>query len=256
MRLPSRFGPKVTTLVAALLLVATAGAGEAGPVVPAGPEIHKTTIYNGLVPTVTYTAENGSPRLQALCQELSFTENELNLTGQLQQLRQGIVANEQTLQTLQTSRQLGLGPIGRPGLAARYAPPDSALKTALIPGLAREAKPTTAYQLIALREQVQTELLAEQGKPAGAANVVPPALPNALPAAPAAGAAAAPRPAAVLWPAKTPPAAAANAPRAAAQQLPMPQVGLPNLLPSSVLGLMRLFVLIVLLPIACRGRAA
>jgi hypothetical protein len=249
MRLPSQFGLKATALVAALLLASTATAGQAGPVAPpAVPEVHKTTIYNGPVATVTYTAEGGSPHLQALCQELSFTENELNLTGQLQQLRQGIVANEQTQQTLQTSRQLGLAPIGRPPLAACYTPADSALKTALIPGLAREATPAAAYQLIALREQVQTELLAEQGNAAGVAGAVPPTLPNAQPAAPPAGPGAALRPAA-------PPAGLAAARQAVAQS-PMPLIGLSDLLPASVLGLMRLFVLGVLVPAACRlGRA-
>jgi hypothetical protein len=246
MRLPSRFGPKATALVAALLLAGTAAAGQPGPAAPpAVPEVHKTTIYNGPVATVTYTAEGGSPHLQALCQELSFTENELNLTGQLQQLRQGIVANEQTQQTLQTSRQLGLAPIGRPPLAACYAPADSALKTALIPGLAREATPAAAYQLIALREQVQTELLAEQGNVAGVAGAVPPTLPNGQPAAPPAGPGAALRPVA-------PPAGPAAARQGVAQQPPMLQAGFADLLPSSALGLMRVFLLVVLLPAACR----
>jgi hypothetical protein len=133
---------------------------------------------------VSYTVEGGSPHLQALYQTLQFTENELTLTTQLQKLRLGIVANEQTLDTLRTAQQLGLGPISTPGSAACYAPPDSALKSALIPGLAREARPAVAYALINLREQVQTELQAEHDKAVAAVRGEPPAGQNAQPVAP------------------------------------------------------------------------
>ena len=185
---PSRFGPKTAALVAALLLVGTAGAQEARPAAPAAvPQVHKMTIYNGSVPTVSYSVQGGSPHLEALCEKLQFTENELILTNELQKLRLGIVANEQTLDTLRTSQQLGLGPISTPGEAACYPPPDSTLKRALIPGLAREATPATAFQLINLREQVQTELQAEQAKAVAAARGGPPAKPNAQPPAPPAG---------------------------------------------------------------------
>lgn len=199
----SRFGSQTAALVAALLLVGPAGAREARPAAPAAvPQVHKLTIYNGSVPTVSYSVQGGSPHLQALCQTLEFTENEINLTKELQKLRLGIVANEQTLDTVRTSQQLGLGPISTPGNAACYAPADSALKRALIPGLAREATPATAYQLINLWEQVQTEIQAEQGKAVAAVRGKPPARQNAQPAAPVAG------PMAV--------------PQAVAQQLPMP----------------------------------
>jgi hypothetical protein len=164
-------------------------------------------IYNGSVPTVNYVVEGGSPHLQALCQALQFTENELNLTGELQKLRLGIVVNEQTLDTVRTSQQLGLGPISTPGIAGCYAPPDSALKSALIPGLAQEASPAMAYELINLREQVQTELQAEQARAAAVVRGEPPARQNAQPAAPV--------------------AAPLAAPQAAAQQLPMPPVVFP-----------------------------
>jgi hypothetical protein len=117
---------------------------------------------------------------------LQFTENELTLTGELQKLRLGIVVNEQTLDTLRTSQQLGLGPISTPGDGACYAPPDSALKCALIPGLAREATPAMAYELINLREQVQTELEAEQAKAVAAVRGKPPARQKAQPVAPVA----------------------------------------------------------------------
>jgi hypothetical protein len=73
----------MAALVAALLLVGTAGAQDAGPPIPAGvPQVHKMTIFNGLVPTVSYSVEGGSPHLQALCQTLQFTENEINVTGE------------------------------------------------------------------------------------------------------------------------------------------------------------------------------
>jgi len=161
------------------------------------------TIYNGSVPTVSYFVQGGSPHLQALCQTLQFTENEPNLTRELQKLRTGIVVNEQTLDTLRTSQQLGLGPISTPGYAACYAPTDSALKRALIPGLAQEATPAMAYELINLREQVQTELQAEQAKAVAAVRGEPPVRQSAQPIAPVAG-----------------PVAAAQA---VPQQLPMPQ---------------------------------
>jgi hypothetical protein len=151
------------------------------------------TIYNGSVPTVSYSVQGGSPHLQALCQTLQFTENELTLTGELQKLRLGIVVNEQTLDRVRTSQQLGLGPISTPGYAACFAPPDSALKSALIPGLAQEATPAMAYELINLREQVQTELQAEQAKAAGVVRGEPPARQNAQPVAPMAGPVAAPQ---------------------------------------------------------------
>ena len=213
----SRFGSKTAALVAALLLVGTAGAKEAGPAAPAAvPQVHKMTIYNGSVPMVSYSVEGGSPHLQALCKSLQFTENEVNLTGELQKLRLGIVANEQTLDTVRTWQQLGLGPISTPGYAACYAPPDSALKRALVPGLAREATPAAAYELINLWEQMQTELQAEQGK--AVVRGEPPARQNAQPVAPVAGPVAVPQP-------EAPVAGPVAAPQAVAQQLPMPLAG-------------------------------
>jgi hypothetical protein len=176
----------MAALVAALLLVGTARAEQAGPAAPAPvPQIHKMTIYNGPVPMVSYSVEGGSPHLEALCQTLQFTENELNLSTELQRLRLGIVVNEQTLDAIRTSQALGFGPISTPGYANCYAPPDSALKRSLIPGLAREATPAMAYELINLREQVQTELQAEQAKAAGWVGGKPPATPNTQPVAPA-----------------------------------------------------------------------
>jgi hypothetical protein len=205
MRPTSRFGSKTAALVAALLLVGTATAQEARPAAPAAvPQIHKMIIYNGPVPTVSYTVLGGSPHLQALVQTLQFTENELNLTGELQKLRLGIVTNE----------QLGLSPISMPGCAPCYPPPDSALKSALIPGLAQEATPAVAYQLINLWERVQTELQAEQAR-AAAALGAPPARQNAQPVAPGV-----PQP-------EAPVGGAVAVPQADAQQLPTPPVMFP-----------------------------
>jgi hypothetical protein len=215
----SRFGSKTAALLAALLLVGTAAAQEARPAAPAaGPQVQKMTIYNGPVATVSYSVQGGSPHLQVLYQTLEFTENELNLTKELQKLRLGIVANQQTLDTLRTSQQLGLGPISTPGYAACYALPDSALKRALIPGLAREATPAMAYELINLREQLQTELQAEQGKAVAAVRGEPPARQIAQLAAPVAG----PVAAAQAVPQQFPrPPVRLSAP-AAPQRLPMP----------------------------------
>ncbi len=179
-----QFGSRTAALVAALLLAGVADAQQAGPAAPAAaPIVNKMTILNGSVPTVSYSVQNGSPHLEALAQTLQYTDNELNVATELQKLRLGIVKNEQTLDAARTSQQLGFGPISTPVSAACYTPPDSALKRALIPGLAQEATPAMAYQLINLREQVQTELLAEQTNAAAPAGAKPPA-PNAAPTAP------------------------------------------------------------------------
>jgi hypothetical protein len=134
------------------------------------------------------------------------------VTGELQQLRLGIVHNENTLEALRASQQLGLGPVSTPGYAC-YAPPDSALKSALIPGLAKEAQPAKAYELINLWEQLQTELQAEQANAAGVVRAGPPAGQDAHPVAAAAGPVAAPRPEAPV-----------AAPQVVARQPPMPPV--------------------------------
>jgi hypothetical protein len=205
-----RFGAKTAALVAVFLLVGTAGAEQTKPATPAAvPQVSQMTIFNGPTPTVSYYVQGGSPHLQALAQTLQYTDNELNLTNELQRLRTQIVVNEQTLDTVRTSQALGLGPISTPGYADFCAPPDSALKRALIPGLAREATPAMAYELINLREQVQKELQAEQKKAVPVVLGDPPAGQNAQPAAPVAGPMAVPQPEAPV--AATP---------AVAQQLP------------------------------------
>ena len=185
MYLPLRFGSKMTALVTAFLLVGAAGADEARPAAPAAvPQVNRLITYNGAVPTVSYSVQGGSPHLQALAKTLQFTENELNVTSELQKLRLGIVVNEQTLDRVRTSQALGLGPISTPGYAACSALPDSALKRALIPQLAQESTPAMAYELINLREQVQTELQAEQKKATPAPAGAPPATRNPQSAAP------------------------------------------------------------------------
>jgi hypothetical protein len=184
----SRLSLKTLALVEVLLVVGPAIAEQAGPAAPlAVPQINKMTIWNGAVPTVTYSVPGGSPHLQALAQTLQYTDNELNLTNELQKLRLGIVVNEQTLDTVRTSQTLGLGPVSTPGYAACYAPSESTLKSALVSGLAREATPAMAYELINLREQVQTELQAEQKKSAAGAREQSSAIENPKPVLPAAG---------------------------------------------------------------------
>jgi hypothetical protein len=218
---PSRFGSKAAALLlAALLLVGSGAARAEAPTAPAAPpaapQVNKTTIYNGLVPTVTYSVQGGSPHLQALVQTLQFTENEINLTGELQKLRLGIVANEQILDSVRTSQVLGLGPLSTP--ASCYSSSDSALKSALIPGLAREATPAAAYGLINMWEQALTGVQAEQAR-AGVVEGVPPANPIAQPAAPVAEA---PVPIQHLGAAATGALAARGT---LGRQLPMPGVG-------------------------------
>lgn len=165
MRLPSRFSSRMAALGTAIFLVGAATAQEIKPAAPAAvPSINKLTIYDGPVATVSYSVQNGSPRLQALAQTLQFTENELSVTGELQKLRLGMVINERTLDAVRTSQALGFGPLSTPSYAACFGAPESGLKQALIPQLAQAATPAMAFQLINLREQVQTELLAEQQK--------------------------------------------------------------------------------------------
>ncbi len=213
MRPASRLGLKMAALLAALVLAATPAARADGPAAPAAvPQVNKTTVYNGVVPTVSYSVQGGSPHLQALAQALQFTENEMTLTGELQQLRLGIVHNETTLDGLRTAQQLGLAPVSTPGYAG-YAPPDSALKRALVPGLAKEAKPAKAYELINLWEQLQTELQAEQANAAGVVRAGLPAGRDAQPVAVAPGPVAAPQPEAPV-----------AAPPAVVQQRPVPPV--------------------------------
>jgi hypothetical protein len=220
MHSPFKIGSKTVALMAVLLLVGAAGAQEAKPAAPAAaPQIHKMTINNGLTTTVSYTVEGGSPHLQALAQTLQFTENEINLTTELQKLRLGIVANEQTLARVQTSQLLGLGPISTPGYAGCYPSSDSALKQALVPGLAREATPATAFELINLQEQVQTAIQAEQRKAAAPAPGQPPAKPNAPQAAPM-GMAAPPPNAPVAGPMAAPQVGASA--QTIPQQVPLP----------------------------------
>jgi hypothetical protein len=142
-------------------------------------------VMNGPVLTVSYSVEGGSPQLQALCQGLQFTETEMTVTRELQKLRLGIVANEQTLDMVRTSQALGLGPISTPAYAHRYGPSESALKCALIPGLAQEATPAAAFQLINLWQQLQTQLQTEQSKAASVVRTNPQGNQNVLPTAPA-----------------------------------------------------------------------
>jgi hypothetical protein len=217
MRPPSRLGLKTAVFGVALLLAATPGARAAGPAAPpAVPQINKTTVYNGAVPTVSYSVQGGSPHLQALAHALQFTENEMTVTTELQQLRLGIVHNEQTLDAVRTSQLLGLGPMSTPGYAC-YTPPDSALKTALVPGLAREANPAKAYELINLWEQLQTEVQAEQANAAGVVRAEAPAGQDAQPVAAVAGPVPAPQP-------EAPVAAPAAAPQLVVQQPALPAI--------------------------------
>jgi hypothetical protein len=220
----SQFLSKSLALAAALLLVGAAGAQEAKPAAPAAvPKIQKMLIYNGPIATINYSVQGGSPHLQALVQTLQFTENEINLTEELQTLRRGVVANEQILDRVRTSQALGFGPISTPLSAACY-PPDSSLKSALIPGLAQEATPAMAYELINLREQVQTELQLEQARAAGLVRGDPPAGQNAPPAAPvAAPVPIPPPPARAPRPVPAPPVAPGMVPAPAV----LPQVLMP-----------------------------
>lgn len=170
----SQFGSKTASLMVAILLVGTAGAQGAEPAAPATvPRVYKTIIYNGSVPTVSYIVQGGSPHLEALCQTLEYTENEMTLTKELQKLRLGIVTTSKPIWS--KLRRHGFGPVGAPGYAACGFPPYSTLKGALIPGLAQEATPSAAFELINLREQVQTELQVEQAKATGVVHGGPPA---------------------------------------------------------------------------------
>jgi hypothetical protein len=182
------------------------------------------TIYNGSVPMVSYSVEGGSPHLLALSQALQFTENELTLTGELQKLRLGIVANEQTLDTLRTSQALGLGPISTPGYAACSVPPDSAPEESAATRAGPGSHAGRGLELIYLREQLQTELQAEQGTAVATLQGEPPTRLKAQPIAPVARPVAGPQSKAMV----TGPVAAAQA---VPQQLPTPG---PFALPQTV----------------------
>jgi hypothetical protein len=214
-----RLGSKLAALVAALLLVGHAVAQAPGIAAPTSiPQVYKMTISDGLASTVHYFVEGGSPHLQALGKALQFTENEVNLTSDLQRLRLGIVANE-------NAQQLGFGLIGAPGDPGWCPPPDSSLKRALIPGLAHEATPAAAYQLINLWERMQTELQAEQAKAAAGVKGAPHARPNAQPAAPATAPVPDPQP-------KTPATRPGAAPPAAPVTAPAPAIPQPLSMPA------------------------
>ena len=127
-----------TILLATLLSVGAACAQE---VRPAGspPHVHKLTVMNGSLPTVSYFVQRGSPHQQALYRSLQFTENELTLTEEVQRLRMAATARETAGSGQRGWFRPGLGYLGY-GSDFYYPATDSAL------------------QLINLRQEIQTEL--------------------------------------------------------------------------------------------------
>ena len=81
-------------LLATLLHAGTAGAQEFRPANSA-PHFHKLTLINGGLPRVAYFVEGGSPHDRALARSLQFTENELKIVEEDQQLRMDALARAQ-----------------------------------------------------------------------------------------------------------------------------------------------------------------
>ncbi len=150
-----------------IAVIAVCGPARAQELAPAGSgvSIHKTVIENGTVQTVKYYVTGGSPRLQALVRRIEWTENELSVVEQLQGLKLDTVVNERRIAAYRTDQLTS--PFYPPGFVAPYLTPAvgaghaSPLQRSLEKQLACEATPAAALQLIALLEQVQTQLDAE-----------------------------------------------------------------------------------------------
>jgi hypothetical protein len=147
--------PAAAVLTALVLATGPLAAQEARP----APQIHKLTIYNGNTRTVTYSVQNGSPRLRARVRALQYAENEVMLVEQLQQLKMDYVANERALEAIQISRAVAQGPFPGPGWGR-----ESSIKYALADVLAAEATPEAALWLIGVLEQAESELAQELQK--------------------------------------------------------------------------------------------
>src|SRR5260221_7958235 len=111
------------------------------------PTVSKMTIAVGSLPTVYYSVQNGTPRLNAVYRLLGYAENEFTIVMQLQELKIDYVRNERTREAQTMS---GPGPYGS---YASSPPGESSLKTGLSLGLAAEGTPDAAVKAIQLLEK-------------------------------------------------------------------------------------------------------
>jgi hypothetical protein len=150
-----------------IVIFAVCGLARAQAIAPAGSgvTIDKIVIENGPTHTVRYSVKGGSPRLQALVRRVEWTENELNVVEQLQQLKLDTVVNERRVAAFRTAQ------LTNPNFPPGFIPLSiatgngwdgaSSLQRSLSRQLAYEATPQAALQLIGFLEQQQTQLDAE-----------------------------------------------------------------------------------------------
>jgi hypothetical protein len=135
---PRSFLTGSTVLLVPLLAAGVADAQQAKPA-DSPPQVHKQTIYNGAVPRVSYYVQGGSPHQDASYRALQFTENELTIAEEDQNLRMADLAGAATWSPQRYGLRSNVGYAGY-GYGGYYSPVDNAL------------------QLIRLREDIQTEL--------------------------------------------------------------------------------------------------
>jgi hypothetical protein len=158
---PFRFAGIITAIFA------VCGPAMAQEMAPAGSgvSIQKLTIDNGGAHSVKYYVAGGSPQLQALVRRVEWTENELSVIEQLQQLKLDTVVNERRVAAFRTTQLIN--PIYRPGFLPLVSAPGnggygpSSLQRDLQCQLAAEATPDAAMQMIGFLEDMQTQLDAE-----------------------------------------------------------------------------------------------
>jgi hypothetical protein len=150
-----------------IVIFAVCGLARAQAIAPAGSgvTIDKMVIENGTTHTARYSVKGGSPRLQALVRRVEWTENELSVVEQLQQLKLDTVVNERSVTAFRTAQLTN--PNFPPGFLPRSVGTGngwggaSSLQRSLSTQLAYEATPQAALQLIGYLEQQQTLLDAE-----------------------------------------------------------------------------------------------
>ncbi len=117
------------------------------------PTVSKMTITVANLPTVYYSVQNGTPRLNAVYRLLGYAENEFTLVMQLQELKFDYVRNERTREARTMS--------GGYGSYAPSPPGESTLKFGLSQDLAAEGTPDAAVQAIRLLEKAESDAAEE-----------------------------------------------------------------------------------------------
>jgi hypothetical protein len=117
-------------------------------------------IFNGSLETVSYAVQGGSPQLQRAYRLLQYAEQEVSVVEQLQLLKLEYVHNERQLEALRTAQQLSYFMPRFTSGGDSFAG-ESTLKSAVSYGLADEATPERAEQIIRRLEQAQLDLAQE-----------------------------------------------------------------------------------------------